>query len=77
MHFECDFSPFRIQTLTWPPTMQDGCHSYYRKTLLLFCTVQCVTCLQNIQKFIGDKILQKLINFALRYMSELVLPCKR
>ncbi|KAK7112075.1 phosphomannomutase 2-like [Littorina saxatilis] len=32
---------------------------------------------QNIQKFIGDEILQKLINFALRYMSELTLPCKR
>ncbi|KAL8576703.1 Phosphomannomutase 1 [Nucella lapillus] len=32
---------------------------------------------QNIQQFIGDEILQKLINFALRHMSGLVLPCKR
>ncbi|XP_046362305.1 phosphomannomutase 2-like [Haliotis rufescens] len=32
---------------------------------------------ENIQKAIGDETLQKLINFALRYMSDLVLPCKR
>ncbi|XP_076442964.1 phosphomannomutase 2-like [Babylonia areolata] len=32
---------------------------------------------QNIQKFIGDDTLQKLINFALGHMSKLVLPCKR
>ncbi|XP_067672206.1 phosphomannomutase 2-like [Haliotis asinina] len=32
---------------------------------------------ENIQKAVGDDKLQKLINFALRYMSELVLPCKR
>ncbi|KAH9502499.1 Phosphomannomutase 1 [Bulinus truncatus] len=32
---------------------------------------------QNLIKYVGDEILQKLINFALRYMSELILPCKR
>ncbi|CAG5129747.1 unnamed protein product [Candidula unifasciata] len=32
---------------------------------------------QNLKKFVGEEILQKLINFALRYMSKLVLPCKR
>ncbi|CAL1546197.1 unnamed protein product [Lymnaea stagnalis] len=32
---------------------------------------------QNLKKYVGDEILQKLINFALRYMSNLVLPCKR
>ncbi|KAK0058059.1 phosphomannomutase 1-like [Biomphalaria glabrata] len=32
---------------------------------------------QNLKKYVGDEILQKLINFALRYMSELILPCKR
>lgn len=32
---------------------------------------------QNLKKFVGDEVLQKVINFALRYMSELILPCKR
>ncbi|XP_046569682.1 phosphomannomutase 2-like [Haliotis rubra] len=32
---------------------------------------------EDIQKAVGDEKLQKLINFALRYMSDLVLPCKR
>ncbi|PVD38507.1 hypothetical protein C0Q70_01122 [Pomacea canaliculata] len=32
---------------------------------------------QNIQQFIGEETLQKLINFSLRYMSDLWLPCKR
>uniref|UniRef100_A0A0B7A1N5 Phosphomannomutase n=1 Tax=Arion vulgaris TaxID=1028688 RepID=A0A0B7A1N5_9EUPU len=32
---------------------------------------------QNLRKFVGDEVLQKLINFALRYMSDLVLPRKR
>lgn len=32
---------------------------------------------QSISAFIGDDKLQKFINFCLRYMSELELPCKR
>ena len=32
---------------------------------------------QNIAKHIGDDKLQKLINFSLKYMSELELPVKR
>jgi len=32
---------------------------------------------QNLQKYVGDEILQKLINFALGYMSNIKLPCKR
>jgi len=32
---------------------------------------------QNIAKHIGDDKLQKMINFSLKYMSELELPCKR
>ncbi|XP_012940547.1 phosphomannomutase [Aplysia californica] len=32
---------------------------------------------QNLKAFVGDELLQKLINFALGYMSKLVLPCKR
>lgn len=32
---------------------------------------------QSLKKHVGDELLQKLINFALGYMSRLVLPCKR
>lgn len=32
---------------------------------------------QNIQKYIGEEKLQKLINFCLRYLSEVTLPVKR
>lgn len=32
---------------------------------------------QNLKTYIGEEILQKLINFALGYMSRLQLPCKR
>jgi len=32
---------------------------------------------QNLQKYVGDEVLQKLINFALGYMSKITLPCKR
>ncbi|KAK3761360.1 hypothetical protein RRG08_060927 [Elysia crispata] len=32
---------------------------------------------QNLKKYVGDELLQKLINFALGYMARLVLPCKR
>ena len=33
--------------------------------------------LQSIQKYLGEKVIQKFINYCLRYMSELELPLKR
>ncbi|XP_077979737.1 phosphomannomutase 2-like [Glandiceps talaboti] len=32
---------------------------------------------QSIQRHLGEEVVQKLINFALKYMSELILPVKR
>ncbi|XP_045476984.1 phosphomannomutase 2 [Harmonia axyridis] len=34
-------------------------------------------CRQSIQKFMGEEILQKFINFALKYLSTITLPVKR
>lgn len=35
------------------------------------------TCRQSIQKFMGEDMLQKFINFVLKYLSSVVLPIKR
>ena len=71
--FKVQFLPDKL-LFSWKPLF---ILSSWQVGMLYKCQAFDFSFLQNIQKFIGDETLQKLINFALGYMSKLVLPCKR